>query len=314
MAKHSEMSRSKLKVLGRSVSTSNSKAAYADGAPLDRVQYLEAKLILKPDRFKSVDSFREFGKIVSRVAKRTELGFIKNESASAGPEIREIIFLDTPDFALYQNAFILRRRVSYVDGFAQGDPEIVFKFRHPDEQQATEMDVRPRVEGKHRIKFKVEALPLKDKVGGYRLLYSHNCQFGLSQINQKDKTAMVTLDRVFPALTKLKRAGGERVELVNGGIVEEVLLPVGRLDFGKGLLAKCDIGLWRTRGEHFPLVGEFAFQVKFDRREDIAERQRKRAIRFYLTLQHEVEEWLALGVTKTAMVYGLNGAKAPSHE
>jgi hypothetical protein len=314
MAKHSEMNRSKLKVLDRSLSTFNSKAAYADGAPLDRVQYLEAKLILKPDRFKSVDSFREFGKIVSKVAKRTELGFIKNESASAGPEIREIIFLDTPDFALYQNAFILRRRVSYVDGFAQGDPEIVFKFRHPDEQQATEMDVRPRVEGKHRIKFKVEALPLKDKVGGYRLLYSHNCQFGLSQINQKDKTAMVTLDRVFPALTKLKRAGGERVKLVNGGIVEEVLLPLGRLDFGKGLLAKCDIGLWRTRGEHLPLVGEFAFQVKFDRREDIAERQRKRAIRFYLTLQHEVEEWLALGVTKTAMVYGLNGAKAPSHE
>jgi len=314
MAKHSEMNRSKLKVLDRSLSTFNSKAAYADGAPLDRVQYLEAKLILKPDRFKSVDSFREFGKIVNRVAKRTELGFIKNESASAGPEIREIIFLDTPDFALYQNAFILRRRVSYVDGFAQGDPEIVFKFRHPDEQQATEMDVRPRVEGKHRIKFKVEALPLKDKVGGYRLLYSHNCQFGLSQITQKDQTAMVTLDRVFPALAKLKRAGGERVKLVNGGIVEEVLLPVGRLNFGKGLLAKCDIGLWRTRGEHLPLVGEFAFQVKFDRREDIAERQRKRAIRFYLTLQHEVEEWLALGVTKTAMVYGLNGAKAPSHE
>jgi hypothetical protein len=90
MAKHSEMNRSKLKVLDRSLSTFNSKAAYADGAPLDRVQYLEAKLILKPDRFKSVDSFREFGKIVSKVAKRTELGFIKNESASAGPEIREI--------------------------------------------------------------------------------------------------------------------------------------------------------------------------------------------------------------------------------
>jgi len=278
------------------------------------VQYLEAKLILKPDRFKSVESFREFGKIVKKVAKRTELGFIKDQNASAGPEIREIIFLDTPDFALYRNAFILRRRVSYVDGFAEGDPEIVFKFRHPDEEQATAMDVRPRVEGKHRIKFKVEALPLKDQVGGYRLLYSHNCQFGLSQINHKDKTSMATLDRVFPALTRLKPAGKERVKLVNGGIVEEVLLPLGRLDFGEGLLAKCDIGLWRTRGEHLPLVGEFAFQVKFDRREDIAETQRKRAIRFYVTLQHEVEEWLALGVTKTAMVYSLNGAKAPSHE
>jgi hypothetical protein len=314
MQKRSKVGQSKLKLHGRTAATSKSTAAYADGAPLDRVQYLEAKLILKPDRFRSVESFREFGKIVKRVARQTELGFIKDQSAGVGPEIREIIFLDTPSFALYQNAFILRRRISYVDGFAQGDPEIVFKFRHPDEQQATTMDVRPLIKGKHRIKFKVEALPLKDKAGGYRLLYSHNCQFGLSQIRQKDKTSMITLDRVFPALTRLKGAGRERVELVNGGIVEEVLLPLGRLDFGKGVLAKCDIGLWRTRGEHLPLVGEFAFQIKFDRREDVAERQRERAIRFYITLQHEVQEWLALGVTKTAMVYGLNGAKAPSHE
>ena len=39
-------------------------SAYDDGAALDRVQYLEAKLILKPDRFTSVESFRDFGKIV----------------------------------------------------------------------------------------------------------------------------------------------------------------------------------------------------------------------------------------------------------
>jgi hypothetical protein len=304
----------KPKAPNRAAAGSKPKSTYADGVPLDRVQYLEAKLILKPDRFKSVESFREFGRIVKRVAKQTDIGFIKEQNDGAGPEIREIIFLDTPDFALYRNAFMLRRRVSYVDGFAEGDPEIVFKFRHPDEEQATAMDVRPRVKGKHRIKFKVEALPLKDEVGGYRLLYSHNCQFGLSQVRQKDKTSMIALDRVFPALATLKRGRGERVNLVNGGIVEEVLLPLGRLDFGKGLLAKCDIGLWRTRGEHLPLVGEFAFQVKFDRREDVAETQRKRAIRFYVALQHEVEEWLALGVTKTAMVYGLNGTKAPSHE
>ncbi|MGA7462797.1 MAG: hypothetical protein WBW69_21355, partial [Candidatus Korobacteraceae bacterium] len=38
--------------------------AYADGAPLDKVTYLEAKLILKPDRFTSVESFRNFGKLV----------------------------------------------------------------------------------------------------------------------------------------------------------------------------------------------------------------------------------------------------------
>jgi hypothetical protein len=315
MGKGKKASKAGLDEVGnRGSSVSRTASAFADGAPLDRVQYLEAKLILKPDRFKSVDSFRNFGKIVRRVAKKTGVGFIEDSKASLGPEIREIIFMDTPDFALYRNAFILRRRISYVDGFATGDPEIVFKFRHPEEEKATALDVRPQIDGKYRIKFKAEALPLKDEVGGYRLLYSHNCQFGLSQTHQKDKTSMATLDRVFPALAKLKKSGRERVELVNGGIVEEVLLPLGKLDFGKGVLAKCDIALWRTRGEHLPLVGEFAFQVKFNRKEDVAEKQKKLVVQFYVMLQREVEDWLALGVTKTGMVYRLKGTGPQSHE
>jgi hypothetical protein len=110
------------------------------------------------------------------------------------------------------------------------------------------------------------------KIAGQQC-YSHNCQFGLSQTHQADKTSMTTLDQVFPVLATLSRSG-ERVGLVNGGIVEEVLLPLGKLDFGQGVLAKCDIALWRTRGEHLPLVGEFAFQVKFDRKENIAEKQK----------------------------------------
>ena len=291
-----------------------SQGAYADGAPLDQVQYLEAKLILKPDHFTSIQAFRDFGKIVQRTAKKVGVGFIADEKSGLRPEIREIVFGDTADFRLYNNAFILRRRISYVDGFPVGDPEIVFKFRHPDEKQATAMDVRPKIAGAYRIKFKAEALPLKDQVGGYRILYSHNCQFGLSQMHEADRTSMATLVRVFPALAAIKGADEERISLVNEGIVEEVLLPLGQLDFGKGLLGKCDIGLWRTRGEHKSLVGEFAFQVKFDRRESVGEKQKKLAAQFYVSLQMDVQDWLALGVTKTAMVYRLKGNPPQSHE
>jgi hypothetical protein len=291
-----------------------SGSAYADGTPLDRVQYLEAKLILKPDRFTSVQSFRDFGKIVKSTAKRLDVGFIEDREAGLRPEVREILFGDTPDFRLYNNAFILRRRISYVDGFPVGDPEIVFKFRHPDEQKATAMDVRPKIAGKYRIKFKAEALPLKDQVGGYRILYSHNCQFGLSQMHDADRTSMATLVRVFPALAAIKKDDGEKISLVNEGIVEEVLLPLGQLDFGKGVVAKCDIGLWRTRGEHKSLVGEFAFQVKFDDKANVAEKQKKLAAQFYVTLQEDVHDWLALGVTKTGMVYRLKGNEPQSHE
>jgi hypothetical protein len=304
---------SKTTAVKTSVPAASDMASYADGAPLDRVQYLEAKLILKPDNFTSVQAFRDFGKIVERTAKKVGVGFIEDREAGLRPQIREIIFGDTPDFRLYNNAFILRRRVSYVDGFPVGDPEVVFKFRHPDEQQATALDVRPKIAGKFRIKFKAEVLPLKDRVGGYRILYSHNCQFGLSQVHEADRS-MATLVKVFPALAVLKKSDEEKISLVNEGIVEEVLLPLGELDFGKGLVGKCDIGLWRTRGEHKSLVGEFAFQVKFDRREDVAEKQKKLAAQFYVTLQRDVENWLALGVTKTGMVYRLKGNEPQSHE
>jgi len=291
-----------------------SAVAYADGTPLDSITYLEAKLILKPDRFTSVQSFRDFGKIVKTTAKKLGVGFIPDPHTDLRPEIREIIFMDTPDFRLYNNAFILRRRICYVDGFPVGDPEIVFKYRHPDQQLATGMDVRPKIAGKYRIKFKAEALPLKDEVGGYRILYSHNCQFGVSQVHDADKNSMATLAKILPALASIKKSDEEHVGLVNEGIVEEVLLPLGQLDFGKGQVAKCDVALWRTRGEHKPLVGEFAFQVKFPSRESVAQKPKKLAEQFYISLQYDVESWLALGVTKTGMVYRLKGNEPQSHE
>ena len=293
----------------------SAKEVYSDGHPQDVIQYLEAKLILKPDRFTSVESFRQFGKIVAHTTKQMEkVDFIPDAKANQRPSIREIIFFDTPDFRLYNNAFILRRRVTYVDGFPEGDPEIVFKFRHPDEKIAAAMDVRPNISGKYRIKFKAEALPLKDQIGGYRILYSHNCQFGLSQVHEADRTAMKTLAHIFPALTVLQRTPDEKVSLVNEGIVEEVLLPLGQLDFHKGQVAKCDVALWRTRGEHKPLVGEFAFQVKFERREDVHDKARNRAEQFFISLQQAAKDWIALGCTKTGMVYRLKGNEPQSHE
>lgn len=317
MAKHDEKKDKKRKKdLEREESDHRTTAntTYVDGHALDEIQYLEAKLILKPDRFTSVESFRDFGKIVKRAAKETDVDFIADPQSGLRPDIREILFADTPDFRLYNHAFILRRRISYVDGFPVGDPEIVFKYRHPDQKVAAAVDVRPNIAGKYRIKFKAEALPLKDRIGSYRILYSHNCQFGFSQVHDADKTSLLTLTRVFPALGVLKHSADEHVTLVSEAIVEEVLLKLGELDFGKGQVGKCDVALWRTRGEHKPLVGEFAFQIKFERREDVHEKARKRAEQFFITLQQDAESWLSLGTTKTGMVYRLKGNAPQSHE
>src|SRR5215510_5966840 len=248
---------------------------YADGIPFNEVQYLECKIILRPNHFTSRKSFFDFAKVMRRPAEAADVDFRSNGFSDQPLQIREVLFMDTSDFRLYNNAFILRRRIPYSEGFPVGDPEIVFKFRHPDIQKTAEMDVRPNIRGDFRIKFKAEVLPLKDRLGGMRILFSHNVEFGLSALEEGEHSSLETLVRLLPALSSLKRARGEQVELVGGTIVEEVLQDIGVLDFGAGITAVPNVALWRSRGEHRPLIGEFAFQIKFRRREDLNEEAMK---------------------------------------
>jgi len=287
---------------------------YADGMPFNQVGYLECKIILKPNHFTSRASLFDFGKLLKRPARDNGISFQSGAYAEAPLKIREVLFLDTADFRLYNNAFILRRRVPYRDGFPDGDPEIVFKYRHPDLQKAAETDVRPRIPGDYRIKFKAEALPLKDDLGGIRVLYSHNVEFPLHSLAQGDRTSLEWIIGVLPALRAVKHDPGEHVELVSGAIVEEVLQDIGELDFGNGFHPVVNVALWRTRGEHQPLIGEFAFQIKFKRREELNALNLDRGRAFFKQLQWEARDWMQLGATKTGIVYHLKGNPPNAHE
>ena len=156
-----------------------------------------------------VQSFHDFGKLVRKAAQKCDVGFETSEYVGRKPQMREVLFLDTHDFALYNNSFILRRRTNYEDGFLVGDPEVVFKFRHSDLQTAAEMDVRPRLPVDYKVKFKAEVLPLKDKIGSHRMLYSHNVEFPLSAVqSHEDRKAFENLVKVLPALKVLQRRRG----------------------------------------------------------------------------------------------------------
>ena len=286
---------------------------YADGRPLDRIRYLQCKLSLKPDLLTSREALFELGELVRRPAKKNGMSFRHGDFADAPHGIREVQFLDTADFRLYNNSFILRRRVRYVDGFPAGDPEIVFKFRHRDAQKAAEMDVRPNIPGHYRIKFKAQALP--DVEEGVRLLYSHNVQFNRADLpDDRDRGAFDMLADILPSLQTVKRSPGERIDLVNGTIVEEVDQNVGVLDFGTGRRSVVNLALWRTRGEHTPLIGELSFQIKVGRREDITSLDLGRGRSFFRLLQQEAGDWLRTGVTKTGIVYHLSGNPPNAHE
>jgi hypothetical protein len=288
---------------------------YADGNPQDHVQFFDAKLILKPDFFETVRGFKMFSDIVAEAAGKVKgVTYKPADLAKARPRIREVMFVDTADFRLYNNSFILRRRNDYQDGFPTSDPEVVFKFRNADMQKVASIDVRPKIAGPYRTKFKAEALPLKDGPGGFRLLYSHNCIFPSSSVHGADRTNLRVIAKALPAIAGLVGDLEEKVELVNSTLVEEVLMDLGPIDFGKGMTTKSNISLWRSLGDHHVMCGEFAYQARFDRREDVHQVVKQRAEELFIKLQQVATGWLMLGTTKTGLLYQLKGNPPQSHE
>ena len=300
---------------GNGQAKAKATATYSDGRPQDRVQFFDAKLILKPDFFGSVRGFKIFSDLVAEAAgKVAKVKYTQFDLSKARPRIREVRFLDTAGFRLYNNSLILRSRIMYQDGFPISEPEVVFKFRTTDLDEARAMDVRPHIAGPYRIKLKAEALPLKDQIGGYRMLYAHNCIFPLSSVHVGDRQSLRVIAQIIPPVAGLIGSSEERVEIVNSTLVEEVLMDIGSLDFGKGLTAKANISLWRSLGDHNVMCGEFAYQTKFARREDIQDVQRQRVEELLIKLQMIAEGWLYLGTTKTGLVYRLKGNPPQAHE
>src|SRR5271163_4125369 len=81
---------------------------YADGMPIHAPEYICCKLILRPNRFHSRQSFFDFGKVMKQPCKQFGVKFATDGFESQPVQQREVIFIDTEDFRLYNNAFILR--------------------------------------------------------------------------------------------------------------------------------------------------------------------------------------------------------------
>ena len=267
---------------------------YKDGTPLHEVQFLECKIILKPELLTSTKSFLDYAKIVSAPPRRTTSN-ARTKGWSRGRRSARWSSSTPP-------ASTSTTTRSSCDGASSTRTGSRPASRRSSSSSGTRTYRRPRrwtcgrrSPGKYDLKFKVEALPLKDQVGGYRLLFSHNVQFPLSQAPEGDRAAAKSLTRVFPVLASALETAADRVELVNQTIVEEVLQDLGTLDFGKGMAAKFNVALWRERGMHRPLVGEFAFQVKFKTLDELNQKAVERARRLFVALQQTGRDYVLLG-------------------
>jgi len=278
--------------------------------PQDSLHYNEYKIILQAGHFQTAQAFVDFWRIVRHTAKKFDVKVKEAENAFQS-NVREVLFFDTTDFALYRNHFIVRLRTHYKDGWPQGIPELTMKFRHPDFAAAAAVDVRPATPGgAARIKFKEELLPLKESLGGIRSIFSHNCVLAMPR--ERLNMAVHDLASAFPALKQVEANTDAPIQLVNDRAVDEVQVDVGELHFGGGFTGKATIAVWRLRKYEQAFCGEFAFQCRFESENQLHKDSVKRAVDFYKTLQMDAFDWVSLGTTKTAIVYGLGASGASS--
>jgi hypothetical protein len=268
----------------------------------DRIRYREYKLLLRSEHFSKPSHFHKFWKITRRSAKSVGVE-ISKIAKPLETHLREVLFFDTPEFRLYNHNFILRRRMFYKNSLRQPNDELTVKFRHPDRQIAAAVDVRPRIACAHTIKFKEEVLMERGKPGTMRSIYSHGCELDTPKVVLTQ--SFDSIRQVFPPLLQTRAESGTLLSVVNGIAIEEILADCGELNFGGKMSTKATLAIWRNRMTQQDLVGEYSYQIKCSDVDDFHGKPRELSEAFFLQLQEDASDWLYLGSTKTAMVYGL---------
>src|SRR5271170_7275048 len=268
----------------------------------DVIHYREYKILLQAERFTGKRSFLEFWEDANKTM--TKLGLkVETDPQAFDSQVREVLFYDTPEFDLYNNHFILRKRTFYDQGWPRPGHELTFKYRASALEAEAAVDVRAQLGGHEEIKFKEELLLERDRLGGMRSVYSHGCVLISPEIELE--RGIEDIARAFPALEKIDVKPRTKMALVNNVAVEEVQNTMGVIHFGHHFKGKTTIAIWRSRALERSLSGEFAFQCKFDRLDDVSKESMELSEEFYKRVQLDCAEWVKLGTTKTAMVYGL---------
>ena len=145
-----------------------------------------------------------------------------------------------------------------------------------------------------------------------RSVYSHGCV--LTSPNIELDRGIDNITHAFPTLKKVDISPRTKMALVNNVAVEEVQNTIGMIHFGHHLKGKATIAIWRSRALEKSLSGEFAFQCKFERLEEVNRESIEISEEFYKRVQLDCAEWIKLGTTKTAMVYGLGEGPVKNNE
>ena len=135
--------------------------ASASSSTAQRPRYAEFKVLLRPDKLRRI--FQAYD-LWQHIRGAVEQAGVRFEPMPGEPSIRQrdIMFYDTPDYRLYENHFILRRRTHFRDGWSTAHDELTFKSG-----QSVHVRMRVKFTDFERLRGKVQVIEqgdeLKDK-------------------------------------------------------------------------------------------------------------------------------------------------------
>jgi len=272
----------------------------------EALHYREFKILLKAADFgEAIDlEVRDYWKLVRRVAGELLIN-VRRGKREREPHYRDIVFLDTPEFDLYRNGYMLRVRRPYVGAKPARTYELTLKFRGSDIGRAAQVDVNPDDGRPGRVKFKEEILLVSSELGGMRSIFSHTCQ--LREQTEPIGTTFGDFTRIFPSLSALGPKPTTPIAPAAPVPVQEVLYDLGELGFRGAKTAKVNMAVWRDPQSEKILIGEFAYETHFKHYGRLNPVPKLRSERLYRLLQRETGAWVELGTTKTALYYALGG-------
>lgn len=262
----------------------------------------EFKLLIKPkglDRRSRIDALSDQ---ILQFCKKSKVDFFHLDNASTG--LRNIYFYDTPAEDFRRNNIILRVRESRQNVWVDDFCEVTLKCRAHDLSESSKFDPKPKKSIKSRLRLKEEILRA-DGVGTTRSIYSNNAILDAVPIDSLFDRSLSSAMKFFPGLIALPIDKKLPLRIVGGSTnkILEACLPLGNLVFGDGVQAHCDIAIWmKSVGD--PIVGELAFSYRVNDENRAQAKAHKRADKFFKKLQIELADWLEIGSTKTALIYG----------
>ena len=245
--------------------------------PLDSVEF---KLLLAPERFADAgDGLDSFWK---RLADTVEsLGLQAERTDDGDSKRRTIEYLDTGDFALRDQGYILRSRTS-----VKAKPVLALKYRDADRTKAAAADVSVREGLESEGKFE------KDVTSSKQLFASSN----KVKLKKLPPATLAGYSDVFPGLAGLGLASSAALQPVRGRHINEEVHDLAEIELGSGVKSLAQISLWYE--DDRPVIAELSFNLPGQ--SPAAEEKGQRLLR---ALHNQAGEWLGNGTTKTEYVY-----------